>query len=60
MRQFNDVTYYIWTIVFTINLYYWVIVDALSMPEDTQINSLLSKPDKYEDINTGQYMEPKD
>ena len=42
------------------NFYYWIIVDALSMPEDTQINSLLSKPDKYEDINTGQYMEPKD
>ena len=39
------------------NFYYWIIVDALSMPEDTQINSLQSELEKAEDITTGQYTE---
>ena len=40
-------------------IYHWIIVDASSMLEDTQINSLQSELDKYDDIKmTGRYMEP--
>ena len=46
--------------VFTNQLYHWIIVEAWIMMEDAQINSIQIKLDTEEDINmTVQYMEPK-
>ena len=35
---------------------YWIYGDVLDMLVDTWINSLQIKPEKDEDISTGQYM----
>ena len=34
-QQFNSVTYYRWNIGATTTPYYWIVIDALSMSEDT-------------------------
>ena len=47
-------------VVFKINLYYCIVVDAYIMPEDTQIYSLQSELNIDNDTKTTcQYTEPK-
>ena len=48
-----------WIVEDNATLDYWISTDALSMLEETNINSLHSEPEKYEDIFTGKFMEPK-